>query len=162
MEGDNERAAKLFEEGLIVFRRLSSEEGVARSLLNLGFSAWQRSTFGEAEALMKESLRRFATIGSREGIAYCLEGLAAVAMSRSNGLRGARLLGASEAVCQSLELTLDPFEQALHRWSVSEAEKVLGEDAFAQEFSSGKALSVDAAAEFALGEAADEPVLVGA
>jgi tetratricopeptide (TPR) repeat protein len=163
MEGDNERAAKLFEEGLIVFRRLSSEEGVARSLLNLGFSAWQRSTFGEAEALMKESLRRFVTIGSREGIAYCLEGLAAVAMAQSSGVRGARLLGASEAVCLSLELTLDPFEQALHRWTVGEAEKALGEEAYARELAAGKALSVDAAAEFALGEAAaDEAVLVGA
>ena len=33
-------------------------------------------------------------------------------------MRAARLLGASEAVCLSLELTLDPFELALHRWSV--------------------------------------------
>ena len=163
MEGENERAAKLFEEGLIVFRRLSSEEGVARSLLNLGFAGWQRSAFGEATALMKESLRRFATIRSREGIAYCLEGLAAVAASEKDGARAARLLGASDAVCQSLELTLDPFELALHRWSVLEAGKVLGEEAFDRELAAGKAMSVGAAAEFALGEtAAGEPVLVSA
>jgi predicted ATPase/class 3 adenylate cyclase len=163
MEGDNERAGKLFEEGLIVFRRLSSEEGVARSLLNLGFASWQRSAFGEASALMKESLRRFATIGSREGIAYCLEGLAAAAVAQEEHLHAARLLGASDAVCESLGLTLDPFELALHRWSLAEGRRVLGEEAFEREFGAGKALSVDAAAELALGEAAaDEPVLVDA
>ncbi len=160
MEGDNDRAGKLFEEGLIVFRRLSSEEGVARSLLNLGFASWQRSAFSEAAALMRESLRRFATIGSREGIAYCLEGLAAEAVSEGNGARAARLLGASEAVCLSLELTLDPFELALHRWSVAEGRRVLGEDVFEREFAAGKALSVDAAAELAL--SVDESVLVDA
>jgi tetratricopeptide (TPR) repeat protein len=162
MEGDNERAGKLFEEALNVFRRLSSEEGVARSLLNLGFASWQRSSFTEAAALMKESLRRFATIGFREGIAYCLEGLAAAAVSGGQAVRAARLLGASEAVCLSLELTLDPFELALHRWSVAEGRRVLGEKAFEQEFAAGTSLSVDAAAELALGEAADEPVLVDA
>ena len=160
MEGDNDRAGKLFEEGLIVFRRLSSEEGVARSLLNLGFASWQRSAFSEAAALMRESLRRFATIGSREGIAYCLEGLAAEAVSEGNGARAARLLGASEAVCLSLELTLDPFELALHRWSAAEGRRVLGEDVFEREFAAGKALSVDAAAELAL--SVDESVLVDA
>jgi tetratricopeptide (TPR) repeat protein len=163
MEGENARAAKLFEEGLIVFRRLSSEEGVARSLLNLGFASWQRSAFGEAAALMRESLRRFATIGSREGIAYCLEGLAAAAVAQEEHLHAARLLGASDAVCQSLGLTLDPFELALHRWSLAEGRRVVGEEAFEREFAAGKALSVDAAAELALGEAAaGEPVLVDA
>jgi hypothetical protein len=139
---------------------LSSEEGVARSLLNLGFAAWQRSKHGEAEALMKESVRRFTTIGSREGIAYCLEGLAAVAMSRLEGARAARLLGASEAVCENLELTLDPFEQALHGWTTAQTRTQLGDEAFAVELAAGRALSVDEAAGYALSESAGEAIAV--
>jgi predicted ATPase/class 3 adenylate cyclase len=160
MEGHNDRAAQLFEEGLIVFRRLSSEEGVARSLLNLGFAAWQRSSHVEAEALMKESVRRFTTIGSREGIAYGLEGLAAVATSRLEAARAARLLGASEAVCEKLELTLDPFEQALHGWTTAQTRTQLGDEAFAAELAAGRALPVDEAAGYALSESAGEAIAV--
>jgi predicted ATPase/class 3 adenylate cyclase len=160
MEGDNERSAQLFEEGLIVFRRLSSEEGVARSLLNLGFAAWQRASHVEAEALMKESLRRFTTIGSREGIAYCLEGLAALAASRLDAARAARLLGASANLVENLELTLDPFEQSLHGWTTVQAREHLGAEAYQAELGAGRAFSVERAAEYALGETADEPVAV--
>jgi len=158
MEGDNGRAGQLFDEGLMVFRRLSSEEGVARSELNLAFVAWQKSAFKESEALMKDALRRFTGIGSREGIAYCLEGLAAVAVSRTDYVRAARLLGASAAVFESLELNLDPFELALHGWTVNEARGQLG-DEYATEHAAGRALPVGPAAEYAL---ADDVVLAGA
>ena len=158
MEGDNDRAGQLFEEGLMVFRRLSSEEGVARSALNLAFVAWQRSAFKESEALMKDALRRFGSIGSREGIAYCLEGLAAVAVSHSDFVRAARLLGASAAVYETLELNLDPFELALHGWTVNEAHGQLGGE-YDTEHAAGRALSVERAAEYAL---ADNVVLAGA
>lgn len=158
MEGDNDRAAHLFEEGLMVFRRLSSEEGVARSELNLAFVAWQRSTFKESEALMKDALRRFGSIGSREGIAYCIEGLAAVAVSGSDYVRAARLLGASAAVFESLELNLDPFELALHGWTVNEARRQLAGE-YEAEHAAGRALSVERASQYAL---ADDVVLAGA
>jgi predicted ATPase/class 3 adenylate cyclase len=162
LDGDNERAARLFEEGLIVFRRLSSEEGVARSELNLAFAAWQRSSFREAEALMKDAIRRFTTIGSREGIAYSLEGLAAVAVSQTDHVRAARLLGASESVRLALELTLDPFEQALHGWTISEARQALAER-FDDEHTAGAAMSLERAAEYALAEQpADEVALASA
>ncbi|MBD0348605.1 MAG: tetratricopeptide repeat protein [Thermoleophilia bacterium] len=152
MEGDDERAASLFEEGLVVFRRLSNDEGVARSLLNLGFSAWQRGSLVEASAMMKESLRRFSRIGSREGIAYALEGLAAVAAARLESARASRLLGAAEAVCERIELTLDPFEQAVHGRTVAQARAHLGDEAYRAAVEEGRGLSPEEAAEYALRE----------
>jgi hypothetical protein len=107
---------------------------------------------------MKEALRRFGSIGSREGIAYCLEGLAAVAVAQSDHLRAARLLGASAAVFESLELNLDPFELALHGWTINEARGQLGNE-YEAEHAAGRALSVERAAEYAL---ADNVVLAGA
>ena len=67
------------EGSLALWRALGDENGVARSLNYVGFSAWLNGDFETARRLCRESLALFRRRGDREGTAWALLSLASVA-----------------------------------------------------------------------------------
>jgi hypothetical protein len=66
----------------------------------------------EAAALLRSSLRLANDIGARDFIFSCLLGSAEVAAQRRETVRAARLLAASDAVCEEMGYMPPPLERA--------------------------------------------------
>ena len=91
-EGDYEKAAPLYEEGLALFRELGDREGIANCLWNLGIMVGMiGGDHGRGEALLEESLGIYRKLGDEHGIASLLNALAMVASAQGDFARAATL-----------------------------------------------------------------------
>jgi predicted ATPase len=70
--GDNERATRLGNEGLDLFRRVSDQRGVGFALRILGLVAGSQDEYQRATALIEESLDTLRKVGDKPGIAQSL------------------------------------------------------------------------------------------
>ena len=113
-----------------------------------------------AADLQEESLTLRRELGDRGGVAECLEGLSGVAGATGKASRAVRLWAAAEAIRQEIGAPLPPGHRSLHATYVTAARSQLDDAAFAEAWATGKAISQEAAIEYALGAA--EPTLPAA
>ncbi|NJM42041.1 MAG: hypothetical protein HC853_15470 [Anaerolineae bacterium] len=151
------------EESLSLARELEVAIWIGWSLHGLATAAWLEGDDVRATALYRESLHHYWGTGDKWGIANCLDGLALVACSQRhpvqntaptedmrNAMRGARLLGAVEAI---REITHNPRSVAEIAWiecAITEARSALGEETFATAWAEGHAMTMAQACEYAL------------
>jgi tetratricopeptide (TPR) repeat protein len=91
-EGDYEKAARLYEKGLALYRELGDLEGIANCLWHLGVMVGQnRGDHERATALLEESLGLYRELGDEHGIASLLNALAMVATRQGDSARAVRL-----------------------------------------------------------------------
>ena len=100
-------------------------------------------TAGRSPDGIRQSLADEASTEAPEQVLYALEGLASVAASVAEDETAARLWGASEAVRESIGVTLGPAELALHERLVPESRTRLGGDRFAAAWTEGKAMPTE-------------------
>ncbi len=158
--GDYEPARTLIEESLSLFRELGDIWAISILLNNLGLAALHQGDYDRSAHLQEESLTLRRELGDRGGVAECLEGLSGVAGARGKALRAVWLWSAAEAIRQEIGAPLPPGHRPLHATYVTAARSQLEEAAFAEAWATGKALSQEAAIEYALGAA--EPTLPAA
>lgn len=154
--GDLERARALLEESQMLLRDNETWARHANALTNtltrLGSVECEMGRAAQAEALFAESLRVVWRFGfGVEGVA-CLEGLARAAAMRDQPERAARLLGASAARRQEMGMSLSPVTQLDHTHALDVAQQSLGDVAFAAEWDSGRAMSLDESITYALAD----------
>src|ERR1051326_5829803 len=77
-----------------------------------GTSPWRRGDLNIAADLFSDSLQLYRTYDERRGMAECIIGLAGVAAHSGDHRRAARLLGAAEAIFESLGAQLSPSNRA--------------------------------------------------
>jgi len=156
--GEYAQAAALSEQAFGLFDALDDSEGMAFALVNQGFAALCQKHPDRALELLRGALRLFAELEFRDVIGYCFEGLAAVLALLGRAEPAARLLGAAEAVRESLGVSLAPAERATHDETVAALGAALGEKRFRAAWLAGGALPLDDAVAFALtGESAGRP-----
>jgi hypothetical protein len=97
-------------------------------------------------------LRRLAELEFKDVIGYCFEGLAAVLGLTGRAEEASKLLGAAEALRESLGVGLAPAEQATHDETVAAVRKALGEERFSAAWRQGRELALDEAIAYALEE----------
>ena len=100
---DNDRAAVLLDESLVLNRQLADKKGIADSLRILGQVAWNREDYDRARALGEESLALFQELGNKWGIAAAFRFLGFLAWSRHDLERGRPSLEQSLALARELE-----------------------------------------------------------
>jgi predicted ATPase len=83
--GDHERAMKLFEEGLRLFRELGDRAGVAMMLSRLGPPLHAAGRAAEAEAVIHESLSINRQLGNKEEMALALNLLGTLSRDLTEG-----------------------------------------------------------------------------
>ncbi|MDP9375700.1 MAG: tetratricopeptide repeat protein, partial [Chloroflexota bacterium] len=149
--GDYPRAAVLYNEGLALYRELGDRSGAARVLSNLGDLALLRGNVALARSLNRESLALHWEVGYKEGVAYALENLAGVAVAQREPERAARLFGAAEALREAIGTPLPPSERAGYERDVAAVRRLLGGDAFAAAWATGRSLPLENARAEALG-----------
>jgi hypothetical protein len=94
-------------------------------------------------------LRRLAELEFKDVIGYCFEGLAAVLALTGRAEEASKLLGAAEALRESLGVGLAPAEQATHDETVAAVQAALGEE-FSAAWRQGRELALDEAIGYAL------------
>jgi predicted ATPase len=149
MSGDYRQAADLFAETLSITRQLGDRREAAISLLNLGAAERYLGEFGSAAAHLGESLRVARELGFREVIVESLYGLAAVAAGEGESLRSATLVGAAQRQAEFGHVLEESDRKQLEQ-TLDSIRPVLGRDAFQRALEEGRAMTLDAAVDYAL------------
>jgi predicted ATPase/DNA-binding XRE family transcriptional regulator len=153
--GDIAGARRLAERAL----PLAREPGGARDavyvvLYPLAAVARAESDHERAAQLLREGLTLSVEIGEENNVAYCLEGLAAVAADKNELERAARLWGAAEAILETTETLTSPHvpDRSLHQRQVADARARLAAEAWQKAWAQGRAMTLEQAVEYALGD----------
>ena len=150
--GEYAKAAELSKQAYGLFETLEDAEGMAFALVNQGFAALSEGRHDRAVELLREALRRLAELEFKDVIGYCFEGLAAVLALTGRPEEASKLLGAAEALRESLGVGLAPAEQATHDQTVAAVQGSLGEERFSAAWRQGRKLALDEAIAYALEE----------
>jgi non-specific serine/threonine protein kinase len=142
----------LSEQAYVLFEAFDDSEGMAFALVNQGFAALSEHDHKRALGLLREALRRLAELEFRDVIGYCFEGLAAVLAFTGEPDPAARLLGAAEALRESVGVDLAPTERETHETTAAAVREALGEKRFSAAWRLGRDLPLDEAITYALAE----------
>jgi tetratricopeptide (TPR) repeat protein len=144
--GEYDQAEELFEESLAIDRKMHNQAEVAVGLSHLALIQQMRGNYTRARALYQDSLRMLQEFADLEGIADCLEGLAVSLIGLSptpdQALHAARLFGAAEMQRENIQVPLREVESARLVTSIATSKEQLGEIAFQQAWSEGRAMSL--------------------
>ena len=106
--------------------------------------------FAQAKSLYRETIRAWQKIGHRAAIAHELECLAFVAKAQEEAEHAARLLGAAEALRESIDIPMRPIEHLEYDREVSDLRTNMDEAAFVNAWAEGRALTMEQAIEYVL------------
>jgi predicted ATPase len=147
---DYARAEALCRESLALSREVGDLFNVAVSLSILGVAAVKQRRDGEAFTLFAESLRLSHELEFRNGIGYGLEGLAAVAATRGDAERAARLLAGAEALREAIGEFLWPSQRDMHDRTIGQIRGHLDDELLAAHWAEGRAMRQEDAIDYAL------------
>jgi hypothetical protein len=150
--GDYDRARRLLEERAAPFRRFKGLDEMTDPVLHLGLVALAQGDNAEAALFLRESLKRWVDRGSTLGMAPVLEGLARVGLALGDADRGARVLGAADALRAAVGTPRWPIDEPLYAREIATLRSALGEDAFAAAWAAGRAMTWQEAAALALAD----------
>jgi predicted ATPase len=100
-QGDHDRAAELFADGLVVARRMQDRPSILISLYDLALCSQARGDLADAAGHLAEGLSLAGEAGDQTSAAYYLEALAMVASRTGRPQRAVRLLGAAAALLET-------------------------------------------------------------
>jgi predicted ATPase/DNA-binding SARP family transcriptional activator/DNA-binding CsgD family transcriptional regulator len=148
--GDLSGAQALFEENLESERAMGDDWGTAISLMNLGTLAVEQGEPLRAEGLLLEAMTTMARVGDEDAVTECLDSLAGAAGTRGHSRRAARLLGAAASIREELGTPIRPVERERYERFVALSRRSLEGEAWRAEWTAGRAMSLEEAAEYAL------------
>jgi predicted ATPase/DNA-binding CsgD family transcriptional regulator len=147
-----ERATALAEEVAALSKEAGDRTLLPLPLNFLGWVALLRSDLERAEALHKESLALSKELGGSLHTLVFLEGLACTAGAKGEAERAARLFGAARALREAMGFPLEPAMRPLEEPYLVGARSQLEESAWTEAWEEGRAMSMEAAIEYALSE----------
>ena len=129
-QGEAERAAALLTESRALSEGIGFREGIAWCCEQLGLLA---AVDGDPAAitLLRHSLELHGELRDRWRMSSVLEDLAAIALVLGRALAAARLLGAAEALRETIGTVIAPCERPQHLQTAAAVRAALGEEAFA-------------------------------
>jgi predicted ATPase/class 3 adenylate cyclase len=152
-QGDGDRAERVASESLAIFREIGDRWAIAWSLGLFGEIALSRRDDDTARSKFVESMEIRRATGDRLGIAECLEGLAGIAVRDGRAEQAARMLGAAEAIREAIATPQSLADQGRYGECVSAVRRCLDPERLAEEWAKGRAMSPEAAADYALDDA---------
>lgn len=151
-QGDYARAANQFEEGLSLARGAGNKMTLASFQRDLGLLAYFQGDTERARGAIAESLHLFRDLGDKTGITACVIILAGIAGASGHLERAATLLGAAEALGETVAMWLPPPAHAAYDREVGDLRRAMGEDAFAAAWAAGRGLPPEETMAYALRE----------
>jgi len=143
----------------VLCRAIGNGYSLSFVLKNLSEVALALRDYGRAAKLLIESLKLGCQLGSREGISCALLGLASMAAARIQPKRAGRLLGAAEALQETIGTSLAEAERATYGPYLALARDELDGAVWAATLAEGRALSLDEALAYALEDESEQPLV---
>ena len=143
LDGDPATAAALLEEALAIAAELDDRHCAVAALLHLARLARDEGDPARADALYRQAMPATgagAEVPPTGSTATWLEGLATVAVDDGDPGRAARLLGAADALRQSIGAPLPAHEAADRNDTIAACSAILGEAEFRAAFDAGAGL----------------------
>jgi predicted ATPase/DNA-binding SARP family transcriptional activator len=147
--GDHRRAETELGAARECFAELRDDHGAARALAGLGSVAIHEGRMAAAIGYLRTSLGLERVAQDEENAAWPLQ-LLGIAEAGDQPVRAATLLGAAEALRESLDLPLHGDELALHEQALQRLERSLDAEALQAAWTAGRALPLAEAIEQAL------------
>lgn len=147
---DYERARLLQAESLALIREVGDRAATTYSLRNSAILALCQGDHERARAFLREGVTLCRGVPERWAIDWYLDGLAGVACAEKRYLHAARLLGAEEALHDTLGLRRTPMDQADHERFLASARAGCGDTAFDTARAEGRAMTSEQVIEDAL------------
>jgi predicted ATPase/DNA-binding XRE family transcriptional regulator len=155
--GDLERARPALEEALLHLRQQRIPFGLFRALLALGHAVFVEGDIARAEALYREGLQLTRDTPVLTFITIGLDGLAAVAATRGQALRAARLWGAAEALREATDEQRWPVFERTYDRALAGARAQVSPIDWTTAWDAGRGLTPEHAVTEALGHVAPSP-----
>ncbi len=140
-----ERAKTLFLESTRILKHLGNTSVLPYPLRRLGYESHRVGEVARAVTFYAESMALNLEVGDRQGMAASLVGLAAVAAESSNWSGAARLLGAVEALLESVQTQLLPFDRQQRSKILAQVRAQAGQEALDAAFQEGSAFTIEQA-----------------
>ncbi len=139
------RAAQRETAALEQFRIAGNDWGVGEALSAMGVIFYCTGDYERAAAYYAEGLRYVRRLGHPLMVASELTGLAGVAAAIGQPEKGARLLGAAEAIRSSLDAPMAPRDQPVLERAIAALTTALGSERLSAAREAGRELNLDAA-----------------
>jgi len=140
-------ARPLLVESQALCRELGNSYGLSFVLNNLSFIALADDDFDAAGRLLREGLQLARELGSTESVGCALNGMACLAAVQLQPLTAARLLGASEALRETIGVTLSDIERETYERHLALARASVAPDAWQAAMEHGRNEALDAIVE---------------
>jgi tetratricopeptide (TPR) repeat protein len=144
-QGDAARAQLLYEESASLLRQIHETLFLGYVLRRLAQLASQRDDLESATTLLMESLRLNQAASNSRGIAACLGGLAQAELQAGHAWRAAELLGAAQALLDSIHTRLLPGDLAQFNRTADAVRAQLAGEAFSAAWAAGQRLTLEEA-----------------
>lgn len=156
LQGDLGAARKLFEQSLDLSKELGDKQSSASSLNGLAEVAREDGEHERAMSLHRESLLARQVLDDKPGIAGSLEGFGSVLADVGPLETAVRLLGAAEALRESIGSPLPPVAMKEHERVVNKLRAAVDREGFRSLWNQGRKMSEDDAASLVFLAADDE------
>jgi predicted ATPase len=147
---DYERSRKAYEESLRICRQTGNRRREAIALVNLSYAAQHQGDYLQAEEFALKGLELLYELKLKYHSTIVLSMLAGPVAALGKVDRAARLLGASEAIFESMSVSLQPADQIEIDGYIKIVQDQLGEDAFRAAWDKGRKMSYEQAIKYAL------------
>ncbi|MCC7371953.1 MAG: tetratricopeptide repeat protein [Chloroflexi bacterium] len=151
-QGHHAKACALLDEALAGFRALADERGIADCLGHLGWALKARGETREARCLLRESLGIAWDLRDRTLFAVALDKCATLLLAEDDARGAACLLAAAEAQREIVGVRLSPSVLAEVETGLASIRARLGDQAFAEAWAHGSAMSPEQAIAYASDE----------
>jgi predicted ATPase/DNA-binding SARP family transcriptional activator/uncharacterized protein HemY len=158
-QGDYGAARTLYQESLALYQE-TGHSFLIHVLGALGHVERKVGDYAQATTFYQESLLLRREMGDMVTTACSLEDFANLAWQQEQLERAVRLLGAAEALCQTLGRTPPVGIKEEYERTVAGAHATLGDEAFAATWMEGRAMTLKQAVAYALMEAANERIRI--
>jgi predicted ATPase/class 3 adenylate cyclase len=149
-QGEFDQAEELYSESLTLFHQVNDARGIAATLSNRGALMNDQGNARQAEAFFSESLSILKELGQRDDIIECLEGFAGIALLSGQPRRAARLLGAAQALRETIGAPVPPYKRLRLQRIMGGVAAQLDPKMLESELTIGRKMSLDEAIVYAL------------
>jgi hypothetical protein len=148
--GDLETAGSLLDDALAVAQEIRGPWTRGLASQGLGRLARARDDLGEAQSHHREALQAFVEMGHKLAAVEAMESLAGLAARTDRFEKAVCLFGAVEAIREAIGSVRFASEESSYQADLALARTGLADEAFDRAWSTGRAMSLDEAAAFAL------------
>ncbi|MBN9391088.1 MAG: tetratricopeptide repeat protein [Chloroflexi bacterium] len=143
--GNHERAKTIFAESAETLKHLGNTSVLPYPLRRLGYEAHRLGDWTQAISFYSESMNLNFEVGDRQGVAASLVGLAVIAGGKGDWSGAGLILGAADAMLQSIQTQLLPFDRKQKEKLLVMVEVQTARTDFEQSWQEGMRLTVEQA-----------------